>query len=139
MRRSARTCRAGIYKRDKAAADVALAERQLAALVVRAPVDGPFMVQNMWRGPGGESEYREGDRAWSGAIIAEIPDPTTLTLVARVDEADRGRLRQGLPATVTSDSLPGAELAATLVTFSTLARPDYASWPPARISTSRSR
>jgi multidrug resistance efflux pump len=122
-----------IYKRDKAAADVALAEQQLAALVVRAPVDGPLMLQNLWRGPSGESEYREGDRAWSGAVIAEIPDPTTLTLIARVDEADRGRLRNGLPAIVTSDSLPGAELAATLVSFSTLARPDYTSWPPARM------
>lgn len=121
-----------LYKREKAAADVALAERQLAALIVRAPVDGPFLVQVTWRGPGSESEYREGDRAWSGAIVAEIPDPTKLYLAARVDEADRGRLKQGLAATVTSDALPGLELRATLTAFSTLARPDFTSWPPAR-------
>jgi HlyD family secretion protein len=122
-----------IYKRDKAAADVALAERQLAALVVRAPVDGPFIVQSTWRGPLGESEYREGDQAWSGAVIAEIPDSSSMTLLARIDEADRGRLRTGLPAIVTSDALPGVELAATIEAFSTLARPDYSSWPPARM------
>lgn len=121
-----------LYKRDKAAADVALSERQLAALVVRAPVDGPFLVQTIWRGPGSESEYREGDRAWSGAVVAEIPDPTKLYLAARVDEADRGRLRPGMQATVTSDALPGLEMKARLTAFSTLARPDFTSWPPGR-------
>jgi RND family efflux transporter MFP subunit len=121
-----------LYKRDKAAADVALAEKQSRALVVKAPVSGPFMVQNVWRGPGMESEYREGDRAWSGAIIAEIPDPSKIYLAARVDEADRGRLKPGMTARVTSDSLPGVEFAAKLVAFSTLARPDYSTWPPPR-------
>jgi HlyD family secretion protein len=121
-----------IYKREKAAADVALAEKQSQALTVRAPVSGPFMVQNLWRGPGMESEFREGDRAWSGAIIAEIPDPSKIYLAARVDEADRGRLKAGMTARVTSDSLPGVELAAKLVAFSTLARPDYTTWPPPR-------
>ena len=121
-----------LYKREKAAADVALAEKQIAALTVTAPVSGPFMVQNLWRGPGMESEYREGDRAWSGAIIAEIPDPSQIYLAARVDEADRGRLKPQMTARVTSDSLPGVEFAAKLVAFSTLARPDYTSWPPPR-------
>jgi HlyD family secretion protein len=121
-----------LYKRDKAAADVALAEKQSQALIVKAPVSGPFMVQNLWRGPGMESEYREGDRAWSGAIIAEIPDPSKIYLAARVDEADRGRLKPDMTARVTSDSLPGVEFAAKLVAFSTLARPDYSTWPPPR-------
>ena len=121
-----------LYKREKAAADVALAEKQSQALTVKAPVSGPFMVQNLWRGPGMESEFREGDRAWSGAVIAEIPDPSKIYLAARVDEADRGRLKTGLTARVTSDSLPGVDLAAKLVAFSTLARPDYTTWPPPR-------
>jgi HlyD family secretion protein len=120
-----------LYKREKAAADVALAEKQSKALTVTAPVSGPFMVLNVWRG-NMESEFREGDRAWSGAIIAEIPDPSKIYLAARVDEADRGRLKPGMTARVTSDSLPGVEFAAKLATFSTLARPDYTTWPPPR-------
>jgi HlyD family secretion protein len=122
-----------LYKREKAAADVALAERQFAALTVRAPLSGPFLVQTTWRGPMNETEYREGDRVWSGAVIAEIPDPSKLYLTARVDEADRGRLKTGMTALVTSDALPGVELGARLVAFSTLARPDYTSWPVARM------
>jgi HlyD family secretion protein len=121
-----------MHKRDKAAADVAEAERNLAALTVRAPVDGLFTVQATWRGVGGEGEFREGDKPWSGAIVAEIPDPSRTYVLARVDETDRGRLAAAMSATVTSDSLPGVEIPARLASFSTLARPDYTSWPPPR-------
>jgi multidrug efflux pump subunit AcrA (membrane-fusion protein) len=37
-----------------------------------------------------------------------------------------------MSAIVTSDSLPGVEIPAHLTAFSTLARPDYSSWPPPR-------
>lgn len=122
-----------VNKRKKAQADVALAERQLALLTVRAPVDGMFIVQSTWRGPMGESEFREGDRAWSGSVIAEIPDPSSLYIAARVDEADRGRLRPAMTATILSEAVPGLEMPAKLTTFSTLARPDFSTWPPPRL------
>lgn len=122
-----------VNKRRKARADVALAERQLSLLTVRAPVDGMFIVQSTWRGPMGESEFREGDRAWSGSVIAEIPDPSSLYIAARVDEADRGRLKPAMTATILSEAVPGLEMPATLTTFSTLARPDFSTWPPPRL------
>lgn len=122
-----------VNKRRKAQADVALAERQLSLLTVRAPVDGMFIVQSTWRGPMGESEFREGDRAWSGSVIAEIPDPSSLYIAARVDEADRGRLKPAMTATILSEAVPGLEMPATLTTFSTLARPDFSTWPPPRL------
>jgi hypothetical protein len=53
-------------------------------------------------------------------------------VLARVDETDRGRLATKMSAIVTSDSLPGVEIPAHLTSFSTLARPDYSSWPPPR-------
>jgi RND family efflux transporter MFP subunit len=89
-------------------------------------------VQTTWRGPGQEGEFREGDKTWAGAIVAEIPDPTRTYVLARVDETDRGRLAAKMSAIVTSDSLPGVEIPAHLTAFSTLARPDYTSWPPPR-------
>lgn len=122
-----------VNKRRKAQADVKLAESQLAMLTVRAPVDGIFIVQSTWRGPMGESEFREGDRAWSGSVIAEIPDPSSLYIAARVDEADRGRLEPAMDATILSEAVPGLELPAKLTTFSTLARPDFSTWPPPRL------
>lgn len=122
-----------INKRAKAEADVRLAESQLARLTVRAPVNGLFMVSSTWRGPMGESEFREGDRAWAGSVVAEIPDPSSIYIAARVDEADRGRLKEAMTASVLSDAVPGLELPAKLVSFSKLARPDFSTWPPPRL------
>ncbi len=39
-------------------------------------------------------EFREGDRAWPGATIMELPDLSSVHLEARLDEADRGRLQR---------------------------------------------
>jgi macrolide-specific efflux system membrane fusion protein len=102
-------------------------------MVVRAPIDGRFVVQTTWRGPSDESEFREGDRAWPGAVIAEIPDPASLCVAARVDEVDRGRLAPGMIASVRPDAVPGLEAPARLTSVSSLSRPDYSSWPPQRV------
>ena len=44
---------------------------------------------------GGQQEFQEGDRAWPGAAILELPDLSSVHLEARLDEADRGRLQAG--------------------------------------------
>jgi multidrug resistance efflux pump len=122
-----------INRRNEAAADLALAERQLAAMTVRAPEAGRLVVQTTWRGSANQSAFREGDRVWSGALIAEIPDPSALYATAKVDEVDRGSLKSGMRATVRSDAVPGLEMAARLTSISTLSRPDFSSWPFQRV------
>jgi HlyD family secretion protein len=119
-----------VHTRDKAADDVALAIRQLAALTLHAPASGLFVVQTTTRAGSLESEYREGDNAFSGAVIAEIPNPSKVYLATRVDEADRGRLEIGSPVVVTPDALPGVEIPAKVAAVGALARPDSrAPWP----------
>lgn len=123
-------------KRDKVRDDLARAERALAALELRAPVDGTLHILPNFRagGPfGGEQEFREGDRAWAGAAIAELPDLSAVLLTARLDEADRGRLQPGQSATVRVDAIPDREFRATVADISVLARVDFSSgWPPSR-------
>lgn len=122
--------------RDKVADDLARARRSLAALVVRAPAAGTvhLLVNGRSGGPfGGRQEFREGDRAWPGAQIAELPDLSEIRLTAKVDEEDRGRLRTGQTAAVRVDALPGRELHATVDDISVLARVDFtAGWPAVR-------
>jgi HlyD family secretion protein len=123
-------------KRDKAKADVRLEELRLAALTLRAPVDGLMMVGQNWRaggGPFGAREFRTGDRAWPGANVGELPELGTPYVLAKIDEIDRGRMRPGMDATVVVEALPGAELPARLTAFSTLAKPDFSTWPPPRL------
>ena len=122
--------------RDKVADDLARAQRSLAALVVQAPAAGTIhiMINGRKGGPfGGQQEFREGDRAWPGAQIAEVPDLSAILLTAKVDEEDRGRLRTGQTATVRVDALPSQVFQAIVEDISVLARVDFsAGWPAVR-------
>src|SRR5258708_9025981 len=77
-------------KREKSLFDVRLSERQIAALIVRAPADGMVTIMPNPRargffGGGFSPDFKEGDRAWSGALIAELPDLSAIRAGARVD------------------------------------------------------
>ena len=124
-------------RRDKAQADVERTLRSISALKLVAPADGTVNILPNPRsgGPfgGGGVEFREGDRAWPGAGILELPDLSSIHLEARLDESDRGRLKVGQAATVKIEAVPGKEFAAKVDLISVLARVDFSSgWPPVR-------
>jgi RND family efflux transporter MFP subunit len=122
-------------KRDKAMAEMQEAERNLQGMMVKAPVTGIITLGQNWRAGGNFNsppDFREGDRVWPGAQIAEIPDMATAFLDARVDEAERGRLQVGQAALVKVDAIPDKELTGTVSEISTLASPDFTSYPPVR-------
>jgi multidrug efflux pump subunit AcrA (membrane-fusion protein) len=124
-------------KRDKAQYDVDRTTASIEALRLRSPADGTVnILQNPRSGNmfgGGGVEFREGDRAWAGASILELPDLSSIHLEARLDESDRGRLKVGQTASVTIEAVPGKDLAARVDLISVLARVDFSSgWPPVR-------
>lgn len=125
-----------LRKRDKAQYDVDRTNNSIEALILEAPADGIVNVLENPRsgGPfGGGVEFREGDRAWPGASILELPDLSTIRLEARLDESDRGRLKVGQTATVKIEAVPGKDFAAQVNLISVLARVDFSSgWPPVR-------
>jgi hypothetical protein len=120
-------------KREKAFHDVQVAEQDIASLTLRAPVDGIVTILPNWRASGWYSDsappFKEGDRAWQGARIAEFPDISTLRVSGRLDEADRGRVKEGQPATVRIDAVPDKELPAHVIEISPLAKLDFSGWP----------
>ena len=124
-------------KRDKAKFDVERTEAAIAHLRLEAPADG---VVNILTNPrtqsmfgGGSAEFHEGDRAWAGASILELPDLSSIHLEARLDETDRGRLRVGQQAVVKIEAVPGKDFEARVDLISVLARVDFSSgWPPVR-------
>jgi multidrug resistance efflux pump len=124
-------------KREKAQFDVDRTTASIEALHLRAPADGTVNILENPRsgGPfgGGGVEFREGDRAWPGASILELPDLSSIHLEARLDESDRGRLKVGQTATVKIEAVPGKDFAARVDLISVLARVDFSSgWPPVR-------
>ena len=111
-----------------------LAEKQLASLTLRAPADGmvtimPNQRARNWTQGGSTPDFKEGDRAWSGAVIAQLPELNTVRVSARVDESDRGRLKSSQTATVRIDAIADKEFPARVAEISPLAKLDYSSWP----------
>jgi RND family efflux transporter MFP subunit len=123
-----------MQKRDKARFDVEKAQRQLNALVLRAPVDGVVSLSINFRsgGFGNQQEFKEGDRAWPGASIAELPDVSSTYASAKIDEVERGRLSIGQAATVRVEALPDRSLTGRVDSISAIAKADFSSWPPPR-------
>ena len=125
-------------KREKALFDLQRAERGLQNLELEAPAAGMVNILPNYRagsGPfgGGEVEFRQGDRAWAGASILELPDLSSVHLEARLDESDRGRLSVGKEAAIRIQAVPGKEFKARIERISVLARADFSSgWPPTR-------
>jgi len=122
-------------KRDKALFDVRLTEHQIASLTLRAPGDGVVTLLPNFRAVmfgGSAPDFREGDHAWPGAAVAEIPDLSSITFEARVDESDRGRLKAQEPGTVHIEAVPDTDFNARVRDISTLAKMDFSSWPPTK-------
>jgi multidrug efflux pump subunit AcrA (membrane-fusion protein) len=125
-------------KREKALFDLQRAARGLQNLELKAPAAGMVNILPNYRagsGPfgGGEVEFRQGDRAWAGASILELPDLSSVHLEARLDESDRGRLSVGKEAAIRIQAIPGKEFKARIERISVLARADFSSgWPPTR-------
>lgn len=125
-----------VRRRDRVRQDLARIERALAGLQVRAPSAG---IANIMRNPrsgnssGTYQDFREGDRAWAGASIVELPDLSSIHLTARLEESDRGRVEVDQAATVHLDAVADRDYRARVARISLLARVDFgSSWPPAR-------
>jgi multidrug efflux pump subunit AcrA (membrane-fusion protein) len=125
-----------IRKREKALFDLKRAQDGLSKLQLRAPTDGVVNVLPNYRSGsvmGAPPEFRQGDRAWPGAAILELPDLSSVHLLARLDESDRSRLEVGQPASVRIEAVPGIDFKARIESISLLARVDYqGTWPPPR-------
>ena len=123
-------------RRAKVQQDLDRTERSLAALQLRAPSAGMVSLMTNYNsgGPMGPSqEFREGDSAWSGAGVVELPDVSAVLLTARLEESDRSRVEAGQTAVVRVDAVPDREYQAKVAAISILARVDFSSgWPPSR-------
>jgi len=122
-------------KRQKALRDVKMYEDAISHLTLIAPVDGIVNRLPNWRtfNGGSPQPFKEGDRAWSGAEILQLPDLSSLRISARVDETDRSRLRAGQTATARADAIPDQEFVCHVFEISPLAKIDFSNgWPPTK-------
>lgn len=113
----------------KAAFDAQRAETALSQMTLRAPADGTISLLQLWLN-GGMATFKTGDRAWPGAPIAEFPDLSTLRVTARVDETERGRLKDGQAVNVQLDAIPDRQFTGHIDLISSAATTDFSGgWP----------
>ncbi len=126
------TIQSKVEASKKAQYDVQRAERVLGQMMLHAPSAGTISILQHWAGMGFTS-YKPGDHAWAGAAIAELPDPNTLRLSARVDETERGRMALKQPVTVQFGVIPDRQFTGHVEQISSIASSDFSSgWPITR-------
>lgn len=123
-----------IRKQKKAQADLEQAERNMAALTLTSPMDGIITLLPNSRArtsliSGSTPIFKEGDRAYAGAGIGEIPDLSTIQANAPVTEADRGRVHPGQPVVLNIEGVPDKEHKGKVSEISPLAKLDYSGYP----------
>jgi len=112
-------------KKEKTVRDLNRAKGYLSKMVMRAPNDGIVNILPNFRASGSFGSapppFKEGDRAWTGAAIAEIPDLSAMRIELKLDEVDRGRLKLGQVARLRIDAIPEKEFLADLDWISPIA------------------
>jgi HlyD family secretion protein len=128
-------------KKDKAVRDTDLAKSYLSKMVIRAPNDGIVNILPNFRAGGsfGQSPppFKEGDRAWTGAAIAEIPDLSEMRVELKLEEVDRGKLKLGQPVRVRVDAIPEKEFNAEMDWISPIAQLVFRTFPPEKLFPAR--
>lgn len=126
------TIQGKIEASKKAQYDTQRAERVLGQMMLHAPSAGTISILSHWAGMG-FMPYKPGDHAWAGAAIAELPDPNTLRLSARIDETERGRMALKQPVTVQFGVIPDRQFTGHIEQISSIASMDFSSgWPITR-------
>jgi multidrug efflux pump subunit AcrA (membrane-fusion protein) len=122
------------HKGDKARYEVKEAEHRISVLTLRSPMDGIITLLPNYRAGGffggGSQSFKEGDQAWPGAGIVEIPDLSSLRVAGRVEESDRARVALGQTASLRIDAVPDRDFSGRVAHISTLASVDFSGgWP----------
>lgn len=116
-------------RKDKYNRDVERVKSYLSRMVIHAPSDGIVNLLPNFRAQGSWGQtppaFKEGDNAWTGAAIAEIPDLSEMRIELKLDEVDRGKIKLGLPVKVRVDAIPDKEFMAQLDWISPIATVNF--------------
>ncbi len=116
-------------RKDKTLRDLERYKTYLSKMVVRAPNDGIVNLLPNFRSQGSWGSapppFKEGDNAWTGASIAEIPDLSEMRIELKLEEVDRGKIKLGQQIRMRVDAVPDKEFTADLDWISPIAALQY--------------
>ena len=123
-----------VLRKNNVLEDIKRLERDISNLVLKSPADGVISILPNSQARtsllgGATPAFKEGDRAYAGAAIAELPDMTTIYAFAPVSESDRGRVDIGQPVVMRVEAVPDRDHPGVVGEISTLAGMDTSSVP----------
>jgi HlyD family secretion protein len=110
-----------VEKKNKAKLSMEQAQLNMKKMRVASPINGLVSIN---RNENGDFEiegmpmptFHVGDEVQSGRAIAQVIDPSTMEVVAKVGEQDREHIKVGRPAEIQLDALPGQVLHGVVTT-----------------------
>lgn len=116
----------------KVQAEVELTKQRITQMEVKAPSSGVVnYLMNYSQGWVNAKPFKVGDTVWPGSSIAEIPDLASLQIKGKIEEVERGRLREGLAVRILLDPFPEKPFTGKLSAIAPLAEQNF-EWPPSR-------
>lgn len=104
-------------KANKAAIDMKQAQQRIDQITVKAAMDGLVNIRQNRSASGGFwfpgidlPDYRVGDQAFSGETVMEVVDTGQMEVAGKVNESDRGNLKEGQEVLIRVNALPGETL-----------------------------
>ncbi len=100
-----------------------VAERELEATVIRAPIPGMAVLQEEFR-EGEKRNPRIGDTVWPNQALLTLPDLSVMKVVTRVREVDLHKVAPGMKASIELEAFPGIMLTGEVGSIGVLAQKD---------------
>lgn len=105
---------------EQAREELELAEDELDLTLIKAPISGMVVYQEVWKG-GTMDKVQEGDTPWSGQGLIRIPNLEKMLVETFVNEVDISKVAKEQEVMVTLDAFPKPPLKASVTKISTLA------------------
>ncbi|MGH9424254.1 MAG: HlyD family secretion protein, partial [Thermoanaerobaculia bacterium] len=104
---------------QKADRELAIADRAINELILRAPHDGIVVIRDHpWEG----RRLQEGDSVFIGLALAQFPEMSSLQVEADLADVDDGRIGAGMPATIVLDAYPNMSFPGRVSSISAVAQ-----------------
>jgi HlyD family secretion protein len=107
-------------RRDRAENAMRQAESNADRMSVQSPIGGMAVLRSIWKS-NNMAEVQEGEEVRSGMPIVDVVNPASMRVRAKVNQADIGEVKAGLPVRVGLDAYPALSFTGRVVQLSPMA------------------
>ena len=107
-------------RRDRAENAMRQAESNADRMSIQSPIGGMAVLRSIWKS-NNMAEVQEGEEVRSGMPIVDVVNPASMRVRAKVNQADIGEVKAGLPVRVGLDAYPDLSFTGHVVQISPMA------------------